>query len=140
MMRCRSRTLLLPLVAGLIAACGDDPVEVNRRELAAQIVVLEGGAQVAPPGSALETEIVVEVRDAIRRRIPLVPVTFTPGQGHGTVTPNSDDTDGLGRARTRWTLGAAAGEQTLVVTADTVSITITATAGAAGAIIHRRTP
>jgi adhesin/invasin len=58
-------------------------------------------------------------------------VTFAVSAGGGSVDPATTTTDDRGEARTRWTLGRTAGQNTLTVTAGgaTLQIQATATAG-----------
>src|SRR5207247_8112314 len=62
-----------------------------------------------------------------------VTVTWTPPSGSGAVNPPTSTTDGSGIATTRWTLGTAAGPQTVQATGagSPVTFSATATAGAA---------
>ncbi len=59
-----------------------------------------------------------------------VEVRWTPGEGHGTVTPDRDRTNGNGFIEAIWTPGTAAGDQRVrveadgIATADTLQMTI----------------
>ncbi|MEY2734569.1 MAG: hypothetical protein RL340_1628, partial [Gemmatimonadota bacterium] len=89
--------------------------------------IVNGGAQVARPGSTLGAPIVVRLTDLNGAVVAGVPVTFAPVAG--SVLPATVVTDANGQARTAWTLGAIAGAQQLVVrsgTADSLLVTATA--------------
>jgi adhesin/invasin len=61
--------------------------------------------------------------------LPGAALTFAAGNG-GSVSPASATSDDDGIARTTWTLGQTAGQQTLTVTSGSVSSTVTATVNA----------
>jgi Tol biopolymer transport system component len=105
-----------------VAACTEPEV---RAPFAVNL--LRGGGQQGEVGTPLPMEIAVEVVDASGRRIPRATVTFevmptaSPDFTTGSVEPMTVETDFAGIARTRWTLGTAAGEQTLRAWAGTAS-------------------
>jgi adhesin/invasin len=61
--------------------------------------------------------------------LPGAALTFAAGNG-GSVSPAEATSDNDGIARTTWTLGQTAGQQTLTVTSGSVSSTVTATVNA----------
>lgn len=80
------------------------------------IVVSAGNNQVGPAGAALPDSLAVVVRDANGDPLPGATVTFAVTAGGGGVSPGSRVTDASGIARTRFTLGAGAGTQTVNAT------------------------
>jgi hypothetical protein len=72
-------------------------------------LALEGLPASAPGGSTLPQSIVVVVADSARNPVSgaLVTLATRPGK----IVPSRVRTDSTGRARARWTLGAAPGEQ-----------------------------
>jgi len=72
-----------------------------------------GDGQVGPPGEVLPDFIGVRVRDEHGNLIPNIPVEFRVVDGEGRVQPRETQTDDVGRAFARWTLGSSAGPQTL---------------------------
>ena len=108
---------------------------------AATIAVQAGDAQSALVGTAVATAPSVLVTDANGNPVSGVSVTFAVTAGSGTVDPSTAVTTGANgiAALTSWTLGTAAGANTLTATvtgsnpAITTAITATATAGAADA-------
>ena len=99
-----------------------------------QIVLLDGNAQVGVSGKRLCQPPSVRVLDTFGNTVALVPVTFTPTTGSGTVTSATVVTDTSGIATVgSWTLGTGA-SQTLTATAALVagkSVTFTETTAAA---------
>src|SRR5439155_514345 len=81
----------------------------------------------------LPTPLAVRVADQFNNPVAGVTVTWTPPSGSGSVNPPTSTTDGSGIATTRWTLGTAAGPQTVQATGggSPVTFSATATAGAA---------
>ncbi len=74
---------------------------------------VSGDAQQGPPASLLAVPIVVEVIDQDGLQSANQEVTFTVRGGGGAVAPATVTTGADGRAETRWTLGPAAGLNTL---------------------------
>lgn len=91
------------------------------------LVLQAGQGQRAIAGTRLPKALVVLVRDA--RGNPVGGATLTVAPGAGTVDDSVLTTAADGRATFRWTLGAAAGEQRLVLrlagTAASVQVTAT---------------
>ncbi|GJG87018.1 hypothetical protein tb265_21990 [Gemmatimonadetes bacterium T265] len=110
---------------------------------AAQVVVADGNVQTAAVLTAVATPPAVKVTDAAGNPVSAVAVTFAAGAGQGTLAGATQTTNVSGLARVGgWTLGATAGQQTITAAAagvtGSVSITATATAGAASQIVMGR--
>lgn len=100
---------------------------------AAQFSAVTGDLQSAVVGTAVSVRPAVLVRDAQGNPIAGAAVSFEVGAGAGTVTGESQLTGADGIARVgSWTLGLAAGTNSLVARreAQVVSFTATGTAGA----------
>lgn len=101
---------------------------------AAQITLRSGGAQFAPPGTALPLPIQVQTSDSYGNAVGGITVNFAPSGG-GVANPSSAVTSGSGTAQTAWTLGPASGVQTLTVTGSglgSLSVTAQTTSGGSG--------
>jgi len=94
---------------------------------------VSGDGQTAAAGSALPDSLVVVLRDVNGNGVPGRNVTFAVATGGGTTSPTSATTDATGRAATRWTLGTAAGPNSLIATSSGFSVTFGATATSAAA-------
>lgn len=95
-------------------------------------ITFDGGATTGTVGAALPGAVTVTVRAADNNPVSGVNVTFSVSAG--TVSAASAQTDAQGRASAgTWTLGTAAGPQTLTAQAGSVSgqLAVTATAAAA---------
>jgi hypothetical protein len=109
------RTSLLASYNGLVAQL---PVEVY--PVPASLTLLGGDGQRAPAGRRISQPVLVQVVSRSGRPIEGVPVRFVLDEGTGHVDPAVDSSDAQGIARTLWTLGGAAGRQSLSVNADGV--------------------
>src|SRR5881396_1605795 len=100
---------------------------------ASQMTAAGGDGQTGTVGATLPTPLAVRVADQFNNPVAGVTVTWTPPSGSGAVNPPTSTTDGSGIATTRWTLGTAAGPQTVQATGagSPVTFSATATAGAA---------
>ena len=102
---------------------------------AASLAVSTGNGQTATVGASLATAPSVVARDASNNPVAGVSVTFTVSTGGGSVTGATATTDASGIAAAgSWTLGTAAGANTLSASASgltPITFTATATAGAA---------
>ena len=99
-------------------------------QVPAAIEVVSGGGQEGMAGSTLAEAVVVRVDDGGGSPVAGATVTFAAAEGHGSADPAMADTDADGLARTTWTLGDAAGAQTLTASvAGDVSTDIRAAAG-----------
>src|SRR5205823_6265893 len=105
---------------------------------AASIAISAGDHQAATVGTAVPVPPAVIVRDEHGNPVAGIAVTFAPGTGGGSVSPTSlvsTGADGIA-AVTAWTLGPAAGSNTLTAAAGSlagspVTFTSTGTAGTA---------
>ena len=87
-----------------------------------------GNAQTATVGTAVATAPSVVVRDAYGNRISGVSVTFAVASGGGNATGTSTTTNASGIATVgSWTLGPAAGANSLTATSGGLVVTFTAT-------------
>ncbi len=99
---------------------------------AAQLSLASGGGQTAPAGTALPQNVVARVTASDGVGVAGVTVNFAANNG-GVITPATAVSDALGNVSARWTLGAAAGAQTLTITSAGLSgspLTVNATAQA----------
>jgi len=97
--------------------------------VAASLTKSAGDNQSGTAGRAVPVAPTVIVKDANGNVKPDVVVTFTVTAGGGSVNPATATTNALGIAVTSWTLGAAAGINTLTASAPGVpTVTFTATA------------
>lgn len=120
------------LVAG--AACGDKTFNTIVPIATAVTVSAASDGQSATVGQALAQPISVQVTDAVGNGIPDVVVTWTVLSGGGSVSSATSTTDASGNASVVWTVGSAAGANTLEASIATgATATISATAVAAGA-------
>lgn len=109
---------------------------------ATTIAAVAGNGQTAAVNASVSVAPAVRVTDASNASVPGVAVTFTPSVGSGSITPSVTVLTGFdGVARVgAWTLGPAAGAQSLSasiagagITGNPVSFTATATVGAPSA-------
>ena len=73
-----------------------------------------GDAQTGSPGAPLVEPLVGRLLDVGGSPVAGMAVSFSPAVGSGSVTPGSATTDPAGEAQTLWTLGDAAGRQSVV--------------------------
>jgi hypothetical protein len=121
------------LLASLLAACGgsDGPAAPTSATVA---TIASGNNQTATVGSKPASPIVVALTDVGGAAVPNVTATVTVASGGGALSPSSYTSDAGGKVSIGgWTLGNTAGDQTIVVSSGTASVTATAkaTAGAA---------
>ncbi|MCX5761832.1 MAG: Ig-like domain-containing protein [Gemmatimonadetes bacterium] len=104
---------------------------------ASQLTRYAGTSQSATAGSAVSTTPVAKVADQYGNAVPDVTVTFAVTGGSGSIGSLTATTDANGLASVgSWTLGTAAGTNTITATVDglsgsPVTFTATGTAGAA---------
>ena len=91
---------------------------------------ISGDTQQGPPSTALANPFVVEVQDANNVAFAGVPVTFIVTAGGGTLKATNTTTDANGGAESTLTLGSSAGTNTVRVSVQGISQTITFTATA----------
>jgi adhesin/invasin len=101
---------------------------------ASSVAIQAGNNQSAGVGEAVSTPPAVIVRDASSNPVPNVSVDFEVTGGGGEVTPGTVPTGSNGIAAvTSWTLGPAAGPNTMTATvAGLTPVTFDATANATG--------
>ena len=97
--------------------CGDG-VGLPDEGVPSDIKAFSGDDQTGPAGGTLTQPIVVRVTDRSGRPVANQSVAFAPATGSGSVTPASATTDNQGKASTAWTLGNAAGAQSLTARAQ----------------------
>lgn len=113
-----------------LMVCLADRVDQCCRTLLLRYV--SGDAQQATPGTELPLPLVVEVVDGNGQVVVDEVVTFRVRGGGGTIVPDTLPSDANGRAETRWTLGAAAGLNTMeasIASGSTVTFMALAVAG-----------
>lgn len=99
---------------------------------ASQLRINSGNNQTGTVGATLGAAIVVVVADAVENPKAGVPVTFTVASGGGSLSSTTVVTGTDGLASVTWTLGTAAGAQSVLVTSTGLpSVTFSATANAA---------
>ena len=86
---------------------------VTVSQMPANAVVAAGGEQEGLPGAPLRQPVVIRVLDRGGAPTPGSLVHFTPGDDHGSVEPDSAETDAAGEVATAWTLGPKLGPQIL---------------------------
>jgi uncharacterized protein YjdB len=93
-----------------------------------RLVLAGGDGQSGLTGAPLASPVVVRALDVRSQPVPGIVVAFAPAGG-GAASPAQATTDAAGNAQTKWTLGAAAGAQSLQVTGPGgLALTATATA------------
>ena len=89
------------------------------------LLVTSGGDQEGPAGSALPNPIEVQVSDQGGTGVSGVVISFAPGEGAGSVSPQNAVSDADGRASTEWTLGGGSfGNQSLRVSIESGAQTV----------------
>jgi hypothetical protein len=97
------------------------PLMISASALAgvpARLTIVSGDNQRAKAGSELAKAIRIRVTDRTSNPVAGAPVALNASAG--AVADTALETDSLGFASTRWTMGRAAGAQTLVVRVDSV--------------------
>jgi Tol biopolymer transport system component len=122
-----------PIVATLVTG-QQDTVFVGNQPLPATLVAESGSGQSGPASGTLPQPLVARVTAADGLGVRGLWVRFVVTAGGGTVSPDSALTDSTGRAQTSWSLGEAAGDQTVTAsTARLAGTTITFSATAVSA-------
>lgn len=128
---------VLGIVAGAqsatatIAGVNGSPVVFSHTAVAGGPTALlktSGDNQTAPAGTFLAESLQVRVVDGLGNGVAGRSVAFTPSPSNGSAGPTSAVTDVNGYAAARWTLGAAAGAQSLIASSVGFSVTFDATA------------
>ena len=93
---------------------GIDPVTIAATAIVpTDIIIAQGNNQTARVSTSLATSIVVRVVGVNNTPIIGVPVAFQILAGAGVITPQSALTNSFGEVSVKWTLGPAAGANTL---------------------------
>lgn len=131
-----TRFAVLGVVMLALGACDDSSNSVSPVTLTpASFSVVGGTGQTGVVGAALATPVAVKVVDANGNAVPNVAVTFIPAASSGSVSGSPSMTDSSGTAIAIWSLGQAAGTDSLQITMGSLaSQTVTATANADGAM------
>ena len=130
-----SATVTVTASDSTLTATQDIAVTVDAApRVAHTLVKISGDNQQGPPGETLLSPIVVEVRDTEDRGLEGVDVTFTITAGGGSLSERMVTTDANGQAASQLTLGNNDGENTVSVSAEGVSQTISFTAVGANEI------
>ena len=103
-------------------------------------VKISGDTQQSNTGATLTQPFIVEVRDGSSVVFAGVPVTFAVTAGGGTLSATNTTTDVNGRAETTLTLGNTAGTNTVRVSVQGISQTITFTATATATPVVKVSP
>src|ERR1051325_7473181 len=119
--RCALLSALLA-VALLPVACNDAGTGPTGPAPVASVIPLTTATIVADVGSTVPDSIAVRVLDAAGNAIVGVPVQFTTSASGATASPSTVTSGANGIARTMWTLGSAAGTQTLEVRAGSSTV------------------
>ncbi len=102
-----------------LTGCRDSvPVEPVSGESAAAIRIVAGEGQRAFTERTLDKPLVVRVLDTSGLPVSGVTVDFVPTPGSGRVDPSTAATDWNGEVAVEWTMGSAAGIQTLMIAAS----------------------
>jgi hypothetical protein len=100
---------------------------------ASRIEIVSGNNQNAPAGSVLPEDFVVRVLDQDGNPIVGRAVSWVIGQGGGSINPETNQTDGEGKASARLTLGSTPGTNTVNAVVSGITIpTVTFTANGTG--------
>jgi hypothetical protein len=116
-----------------------DTAQVTVQPVAVALSVVSGNAQTAPVGALLPQPLVARVKAADSLGVQGVPVNISVTTGGGSVSKAADTSDANGDVTIAWTLGAAAGAESLAVTAPSLPgaaarFSATAVAGAANSL------
>lgn len=129
-------TPLLTITLGLsLTSCGDDPAAPPTPQ---SITASAGTGQTATVGELLGAGLAVVVTGSDDQPLAGATVSWQVTGGGGSLSPTSSETDASGTAGTDWTLGTAAGAQTVTATVQglaPVTFTATATPGAPAEVL-----
>jgi len=115
--------------AQLVTGAADDTVTLVVLPRPGSLVLVSGGTQTAAPNTALATPVTVRLLATDGQPLANASVAASPAVGSGSITPTSPFTDANGLYSFTWTLGAAAGAQTVTLQSPGVSnLVVTATA------------
>lgn len=112
------RIAIVSMVLGASWSCSPSDISVAVEDpVATTIVLVDGGDQLAPPGTALDDSIRIRVDDQFGRPAASVPVSFTVAAGDGAVHAPSTTTGSDGQATAAWTLGPSVATNRLEIVA-----------------------
>lgn len=138
-----SPSALLALSCGIVALPACDRATTGPQRTAVDRTVIVGGAgQARFPGTPLASPVVAKGVDSEGNEAGQegLPVSWKVISGGGSIDPASPTTSVTGLASARWTLGPAAGTQTLEVSIDgSTPALVNAHAVAPGEIVYRST-
>jgi hypothetical protein len=120
----------------LISCSGDSPTGGGGSKPGppSQITIVSGDAQTAAAGSKLANALIAKVSDAGGKAVAGATVAWAVAGGGGSLSASSASTDAEGLARVEWTLGTAAGAQSVTASVGSVApATFTARAAAGAA-------
>jgi adhesin/invasin len=127
----RWRTLAAGSIAvaglALYSGCGGDggPTEPPAQRIPSSIQPASSQTQTATVGTAVGARPAVTVRDQTGSPMAGVTVNFAVQSGGGTLTDQSQTTDGSGKATVgSWTLGTVAGENRVVASGGGIQATV----------------
>jgi hypothetical protein len=131
----------LPLLGWVLAgaACGGGDLALPSDTDPPHLELIRGDEQTGPPGARLPDSLVVRLLDADALGITGRMVNWLVSAGGGSVSPQTSTTDSAGYASARWTLGPAAGPNSVdavVSRVGLVTFTALGTGGAAEARIE----
>jgi hypothetical protein len=133
-MRSTSAPAILALALSLtLVGCGSDGVSPEPQAVATTLEKVSGDDQQAAAGAALTADLVVRVRDQNGQTLAGAPVSWQVTGGGGSLNDATTSTDGQGIARTRWTLGTAAGDNTARASLGGLAPVVFSALGVAGA-------
>ena len=121
-----SATVTVTASNGRLTAMQDIAVTVEAAPRTAQTLVkISGDNQQGPPGEALLSPFIVEVRDIENRVLEGVDVTFTVTAGGGILSESTVTTGANGQAANQLTLGNSIGKNTVRVSIEGIFQTVT---------------
>ena len=121
----RGRLLAVAVAAVAWGGCGDGPSQPdwNPNDAVRAVELVGSLPATVPPGESVE--VVVRVLGGTGLDpVEGATVRFAPAPGQGSASPASATTDGQGMARTLWTVGTAAGTQTMTASVASVSAAV----------------
>ena len=117
------------VLAQLVTGAADDTVTLVVLPRPGSLVIVSGGGQTAAPTAALATPVTVRLLATDGQPLANASVGASPAVGSGSIIPSSPFTDANGLYTFTWTLGAAAGTQTVTLQSPGVTnLVVNATA------------
>jgi hypothetical protein len=131
-----ARDMIFPAYLLAVLACrGGDLTLPVQAGPPADLVRVSGDSQSAPAGDQVPIPLVVRLLDEQGNAIHNTAISWVAGDGGGSVSPVTVETDTAGLASTRLTLGPSPGVNTVnavVSGVDIVTFTASATGGGGG--------